>query len=120
MTFEEYEEAASKTAIYPGRGSEIGLVYVGLKMNGEAGEFAEHLGKAQRDDNFTQVVGDSRVSLTEDRRDLLIKEVGDVLWYLSAAAHDLGTSLSEIAQINIEKLRDRANRNALQGSGDNR
>lgn len=126
MTFEEYETEAGKTAIYPGRGDQSGLLYIGLKMNGEAGEFAEHLGKAQRDDGFNEYIftshhaGEVRRGLTEERRQLLIKEVGDVLWYLAAAAHDLGTDLSTIAQMNVEKLRDRAARKALQGSGDNR
>lgn len=121
MTFEEYEEAAGLTAIYPNRGSQLGLAYVALKMNGEAGEFAEHIGKAMRDDEFAQLRTHRHyVMLTEERRELLIKEVGDVLWYLAAAAHDLGTDLSTIAQVNVDKLKDRYNRNALQGSGDNR
>ncbi len=114
MTFEEYEYAAGLTAIYPNRGCQMGVSYIALKMNGEAGEFAEHVGKAMRDDNFGEK------PLTDERKLLLIKEVGDVLWYLAAAAHDLGTDLSTIARINVEKLRDRYNRNTLQGSGDNR
>lgn len=120
MTFEEYEHAAGLTAIYPNRGCQLGLSYVALKMNGEAGEFAEHIGKAMRDDGFGEFRHNVHRELTPERRELLIKEVGDVLWYLAAAAHDLGTDLNTIAETNINKLRDRANRNALQGSGDNR
>lgn len=116
MTFEEYEEAALRTAIYPGRGYPTGLMYVALKMNGEAGELAEHVGKAMRDDSF----GVMSLAPTEERRELLIKEVGDVLWYLAAADNELGTDLSTIAETNIKKLADRAARGALQGSGDNR
>jgi NTP pyrophosphatase (non-canonical NTP hydrolase) len=121
MTFEEYEEGAVSTAIYPGQGSALGLIYVALKMNGEAGEFAEHVGKALRDDHF---LGDrdhpNSQKLTDQRHALLTKEIGDVLWYLAAAAKELGTDLSTIAEANIAKLKDRQARGALGGSGDNR
>lgn len=124
-----YQAIATKSAIYPGQGTPLGLAYVALKLNGEAGEFAEHVGKAMRDDDLMSghfVEAEQNVielrdnELTPERRDLIIKEIGDVLWYLSAACNELGISLSEAATINLEKLCDRAERNALRGSGDNR
>lgn len=129
MTFDEYQEAALQTAIYPGSGTPIGLCYVALKMNGEAGEFAEHLGKALRDDSYGeyfdhdftgQPIEPQAVELRDNRRELLIKEIGDVLWYLSAAAKELGITLEETAKINLEKLASRQSRGALCGSGDER
>lgn len=53
-------------------------------------------------------------------RDALIKECGDVLWYLSALADELGTSLEAIAITNIEKLSSRQQRGMIGGEGDNR
>jgi len=132
-TFEEYERAALDTAVYPGQGTALGLMYVALKMNGEAGELAEHVGKAVRDDALlahtmsyskrTEATPDvfcQGGELAPDRRALLRKEVGDVLWYLAATARELGTTLSEIALGNIAKLADRKARGALGGSGDER
>jgi len=127
-----YQTIATRSAIYPGQGTPLGLAYVALKMNGEAGEFAEHVGKAMRDDGLIPVIfADTRVgvtsevgyldaNLTNERRELLIKEVGDVLWYLSAACNELGISLSEAATMNLKKLADRTERNVLRGSGDER
>lgn len=122
-----YQDLATKSAIYPGRGTPLGLAYVALKLNGEAGEFAEHVGKAMRDDGLCNglymdggVVQDDGLGPTDVRRELLIKEVGDVLWYLSAACNELGIRLSEAALINLTKLADRTERDALRGSGDNR
>lgn len=122
-----YQRLATRTAIYPGQGSPLGLAYVALKLNGEAGELAEHVGKAMRDDDL---MGSSPVSqhddtfyphqLTHERRMLIIKEIGDVLWYLSAACNELDITLSEAAVTNIRKLKDRQERDALQGSGDDR
>lgn len=125
---DEYQKIATKSAIYPGQDSPFGLMYVALKGAGEAGEFAEHVGKSLRDDKlgmgieyneFGQVVGDY-VKLTLARKELLIKEVGDQLWYLAAKCNELGISLSHAAFENLKKLADRGARGKLSGSGDNR
>ena len=119
-----YQRLATGTAIYPGQGSPLGLIYVALKGAGEAGEFAEHVGKAMRDDGFiTMEDVDEEITdgqLTPERRALLIKEIGDELWYLAAKCNELDTTLSEAALINVNKLRDRQTRGTLRGSGDNR
>jgi NTP pyrophosphatase (non-canonical NTP hydrolase) len=128
VNLNEYQSAAVDTAIYPGQGTPLGLSYVALKYNGEAGEFAEHLGKAIRDDAFGQPAPHLQkrdgkpafVGLTPERRALLKKELGDGLWYIAAAAKELGYTLDEIAAENIAKLRDRKERGVLGGSGDNR
>lgn len=131
-SFDHYQTIATKSAVYTGQGTPLGLAYVALKLNGEAGEFAEHVGKAMRDDGL--IVAELQApdehgtkfgkvgfcQLTPERRALLVKEVGDVLWYVSAACNELGITLSEAASENLEKLRDRCERNALRGSGDTR
>jgi NTP pyrophosphatase (non-canonical NTP hydrolase) len=123
-----YQHIATQTAIYPGVGTALGLVYVALKGAGEAGEFAEHVGKAMRDDQLmlglkVDALGkatNSQVPLTPERKEALIKEIGDQLWYLSAKCNELGISLSQAALTNLQKLHDRSNRGTLSGSGDNR
>lgn len=40
-------------------------------------------------------------------RDALTKELGDVLWYLTALADEFGISLEDIVQANVLKLRKR-------------
>lgn len=126
-TLDHYQQIATKSAIYPGQGTALGLAYVALKLNGEAGEFAEHVGKAMRDDGFAQapkMPGFAAIKASEnlnpERRALIIKEIGDCLWYLSAACNELGITLSEAAAENLRKLCDRTERDALRGSGDDR
>lgn len=102
--FDEYQEEASKTAIYP---SQYRVMYPTLGLVGEVGEFSNKLKKVYRD------------AVTLDMDDAL-KELGDCLWYLSAIANDLGLSLGHVATENLRKLRDRADRGVLGGSGDNR
>ena len=131
-----YQTLATGTAVYPGQGTALGLVYVALKGAGEAGEFAEHVGKAMRDDGLMPIdvhesdhegVGTVAnvnllpgTGLTDERKALLIKEVGDELWYLAAKCNELDITLAEAALINVRKLKDRQERGVLRGSGDKR
>lgn len=103
MTFEEYQEQARSTAIYP---RDRAIVYPALGLTGEAGEVAEKVKKWIRDGTLD--------------KEAIAKELGDVLWYIAALSGDLGISMDEIASQNIQKLRDRAARGKIQGSGDNR
>ncbi len=109
MKLKEYHERSQARAIYPNRGNNI--VYPILGLCGESGEAAEKVKKVlrDRDGNFSE----------EDRR-LIIKELGDILWYISAAAAELGTDLEEVALVNLEKVDGRHARNTLHGSGDDR
>lgn len=111
MTMEEYQKRAQETMIYPGRGAFMGLMYTTLKLNGEAGEIADKVGKVLRDDGGY---------LRPEVREALALELGDVLWYISALANELGSSLESIASENLAKLARRQAKGTLGGSGDDR
>jgi len=102
--FNLYQEQAKSTAIYP---KDKALEYLALKLCGESGEVAEKIGKCIRD------------SKPIDDQDL-IKELGDILWYLANLSDHLGYDLSEVAERNLAKLKDRQQRGVLGGAGDNR
>lgn len=108
MTLDEYQSKAMETAIYP---CDNAISYTVLGLAGETGEIAEKVKKTLRDHNG---IFDDGIKLA------IAREAGDVLWYLAALAHELGMSLDEVAQLNIEKLRSRRDRDVLHGSGDNR
>ena len=110
MNFNEYQDNADKTAIYPHKGSILGLVYCTLGL-GESGEVQGKVKKILRDDN--NVISD------EKRLDIK-KELGDILWYVAMCSRELGFTLDEVAQANINKLNARKEKGTLQGSGDNR
>jgi NTP pyrophosphatase (non-canonical NTP hydrolase) len=80
-------------------------------LSGETGEIAEKVKKIIRDDQGV---------ITDEKRDQIAKEAGDVLWYLSQLATEIDYSLEDIAQMNLDKLASRAARGVLSGSGDNR
>jgi NTP pyrophosphatase (non-canonical NTP hydrolase) len=112
MTFNQYAHAARSTANYPDAAA---LLYPVLKLAGEAGEVAEKLGKLMRDEGWRP-----GVALSDAQRDALLLELGDVLWYVAAVAHDLDIPLDEVAARNVAKLADRRARGVISGSGDDR
>lgn len=107
--FDVYQYKSQETAVYPDKGDN--LYYPALGLAGEAGEVCEKIKKIMRDK--------MGVITREDALELS-KELGDVLWYISALASELDVSLSIIAEKNIEKLSSRQERGKLLGSGDNR
>jgi NTP pyrophosphatase (non-canonical NTP hydrolase) len=63
---------------------------------------------------------DQKGYVTEENAEEISKELGDVLWYVSALASEINLRLSCIAEDNVKKLQSRKERGSLQGSGDNR
>ncbi len=110
MTFDQYQEAAATTAIYPDRGSVGGLAYIALGL-GEAGEIQNKVKKILRDHGG---------ELTDEMRLALAKEAGDLLWYIAQLSEEIGIPLSDIASGNLSKLVSRKVRGTLTGNGDER
>lgn len=101
MTFDEYQEAALRTA------SDEALTdrqYGAAAICGEAGEYSElvkkwrYHGKPWQDEKA-------------------IEELGDTLWGLAAACAENGYTLDEVARANIEKLRSRYPDGFVPGGG---
>ncbi|CAA79413.1 MazG-like pyrophosphatase [Fromanvirus L5] len=114
MHVDIYQIAASDTAIYPGAGdcdSIEGLSYVTMGLVGEAGEIANKVKKILRDKDGV---------ITQENRDDLQAELGDVMWYVAQLANQLDVWLSTVTQRNLNKLQSRKDRGVIQGSGDNR
>ena len=110
MDIDVYQKRALETKFYP---DNFKVIYPTLGLVGEAGEVAEKVKKIIRD-------GNGIASMTQDQKMHLAFEISDVCWYLAALSDDLGLKLSEIFQMNIAKLADRATRGKLGGSGSNR
>jgi NTP pyrophosphatase (non-canonical NTP hydrolase) len=97
MDFDTYDVAAARTA-RRAPGEELDprthLAVMALGLTGEAGEVADlikkHIGHGHPLDSVK-----------------LVKELGDVLWYLAAICDALNTSLDHVAVTNIEKLKAR-------------
>ena len=92
MTFDEYQALAKRT-LPEGPRSE-GLSVSALGLAGESGECVDIIKKHLHHGHDLD-------------RAKLVKELGDVLWYVAAMATTIGVSLDEVGQQNILKLRAR-------------
>jgi len=115
MDFNEYQEKALKSATYYKLGNN--LIYPAMGLVGEAGEFADKIKKLWRNTGVPLL---NYYDLNAEQIMELVKEAGDVQWYLAAIAKELRLPLGLFADTNIEKLTDRLNRGVIKSQGDNR
>ena len=119
MDLKEYQERARTTAQYPevDSGSKWSINYCIVSLGGEVGELQNKWKKVLRGDKYLPGDGPSEIVSI---RELLSSEIGDALWYLAMLAKELGTTLDEIAEMNLAKLKSRQDRGVVKGSGDKR
>jgi len=108
MNANSFQKWSLSVAIYPGAGTgnDAELSYLGLGLNGEAGEVADKIKKHLRDGKLD--IGG------------IVYELGDVCWYVARMADALGYSFEDLLAINHSKLESRKTRDVLTGSGDAR
>lgn len=111
MNFEEYQNKRRLTDKY---NPEQASFCHALGLGSEAGEY-----QGKVDKHFRKY---KEFDPTDDEREHMAKELGDVLWFLSACADDIGYSLEDIAIINLAKLADRDRRKQIDSikGGDDR
>lgn len=113
MDFNEYQKKAAKYDLANATPNlkDAGFIEKVLGLVGEAGETADKIKKLIRDKDG---------AVSDEDKELVVKELGDTLWYIASVARYLGVSLSEVASENIEKLESRYQRNQIHGEGDRR
>lgn len=99
MELNEYQASAQKHAFY--RYADP-LVYCVMALAGEVGELANKLKKSMR-------------SGADRNMAVLMDELGDCLWYVSATAKELGYTLEEVAEFNLTKLAARVEKHVVVG-----
>lgn len=96
-SFENYSQFQKSTQT-----KEFDIKYMALGLGGEVGELLNEIKKMERDDNNI---------LTKDRKQKIILEIGDILWYLQGLSSQLNITLDSALQTNIDKLSKRYNSN---------
>lgn len=113
MQLNDYQQKAISTLTNDYAYGDITPQLMGCLL-GLSDESGEVLGKVKK------LLRDKRGELSDDDRKEIVKELGDVLWYVASVSRLLGSDLDEVARLNAEKLASRQQRNVLSGSGDNR
>lgn len=114
LTITDYQIKAHTTADYPTpvcNGNYMDWDYPAHALAEEAGEVAGKFAKAVRDEDGY---------ISDERKEAIIKELGDVLWFVSEISTCLGVSLEDVMQKNLDKLASRKERGVIHGNGDER
>ncbi len=116
MDFNDYQTRALSTDVYKKDRKEVKVTDLAflnkvLGLVGESGEVAEKIKKILRNK-------DGQMS-DEDKKEI-IKELGDVLWYMATISAYLGYDFETVAKNNLDKLDDRVKRGVIKSKGDNR
>ena len=111
---DEYQTRAMSTRL----GSCDNVTYMAFGLVAEVGEFADKIAKWKRKKE-AYITADLLVFDTwkmdevDEKRAELMKELGDVLWFVAGIADRFGYSLSEIAEMNLEKLAGRKSKGTI-------
>jgi NTP pyrophosphatase (non-canonical NTP hydrolase) len=73
------------------------LITAALGLSAEAGEFGDLVKKCLFQGK----------ELNKENKELMVKELGDVMWYLAQGCMALGVSIDEVLWANIDKLEKR-------------
>lgn len=92
-TFEQFQKQTEVN-------NNFNLQYMSIGLGGEVGEILNEIKKLERDDNGI---------LTNNRREKILLEMGDVLWYLQGIASRLNSNIESILKLNIEKINNKIN-----------
>ena len=94
----DFVALADRLVELDGKGANIErLLTAGVGINAEGGEFLEIIKK---------MVFQGK-PWTDDNREHLIIELGDLLWYVAQATQALGVSFEEVIETNVNKLKKR-------------
>lgn len=117
LTLNEYQTQAKSTC----EGNSYSYSYLGDGIVEELGELKGKIAKMVRKNqlpvNFSR---DDVMSLPGDIKDALKKETGDILWFVAVLSDWFGWEFNDVAQSNLDKLKDRSRRRVIIGDGDYR
>ena len=113
MNIQEYSDKAITTLLGEHEITDMDATLLSqvFGLVGESGEVAE---------KFKKLIRDKRGVISDEDKQEILKELGDILWYINSVSHILGSSLEEVAQKNLDKVLSRKERGVTRGSGDNR
>ena len=107
MNLDEYQERAKRTDLNV-ISKENNIDYYALGLVSEAGEFAGRMKIIHRNKDGI---------LTDVDKAALGKDLGDILWYISALCNKLGYTLDDVAEMNLRKLYARMENHELKNHG---
>ena len=126
LTLNEYQDKAMSTCLP----ESDNLFYMLANLIGVVGEFASKAGKHMRKGKLHitttkrneegKILHTQAWNISGEERQLMLSEIGDILWQTAGLAKVMGVTLEEVAEENLVKLASRKQRDVIAGDGDER
>ena len=120
MTLNEYQMRAMTTCLPTSANPLYMLFEIGEEYGELLGKFSKYIRKNKIKFDNNELLSAMNEEEFKEWRELVFKELGDIIWGVAGICEVLGTNLETIAEMNNEKLSSRQDRGKIDGSGDNR
>lgn len=120
LSLNEYQRLAMTTCMETSNNPMYMLFMLGEEMGELQGKFSKAIRKGWLNIENNQLKFTNKITLAEgmEWEDLVLKEIGDLMWGLAGLCHVMGWKFEDAGQINLEKLQARKAIGTIDGNGD--
>lgn len=118
MDLDIYQERAMTTCLESSRNPMYMLLMLCEEVGELQGKFSKNIRKGNIEINNNRLKNLSTEEFKIEFEDLVKKEIGDIMWGCAGLCSVMGWDLSEIAQMNLDKLQARKAIGTIDGNGD--
>lgn len=120
ITLNEYQQKAMTTCMETSRNPLYMLFMLGEEIGELQGKYSKAIRKdyIKFEDNHLKFTNTLAIKECLDWEDLVMKELGDIMWGVAGMCEVMGWKLEDIAQMNLDKLAARKAIGTIDGNGD--
>ena len=120
LTLNQYQELAMTTCMEASNNPLYMLFMLGEEMGELQGKFSKAIrkGKIRFENNQLKFTKEATIEEGLEWCDLVLKELGDIMWGCAGLCHVMGWQLQEVGDTNLAKLAARKAIGTIDGNGD--
>lgn len=120
LSLNEYQTLAMTTCMESSNNPMYMLLMLGEEMGELQGKFSKAIRKGwiKIENNKVKFTDNATILDCMDWSDLVLKEIGDIMWGLAGLCHVMGWQFEEAGQTNLDKLKARKAIGTIDGNGD--
>lgn len=120
LSLNKYQELAMTTCMETSRNPLYMLLMLGEEMGELQGKFSKAIRKGwiRFENNNLKFTNKATIQECQEWDDLVLKEIGDIMWGLAGLCYVMGWKFEDAAQTNLDKLKARKAIGTIDGDGD--
>lgn len=120
LSLNKYQELAMTTCMETSRNPLYMLLMLGEEMGELQGKFSKAIRKGwiRFENNNLKFTNKATIQECQEWEDLVLKEIGDLMWGLAGLCYVMGWKFEDAGQTNLDKLSARKAIGTIDGDGD--